>query len=596
MNERKRSLENIFYILKLVMKANPAHIFIMVGISMFARVFNVFFFIYLIKYIYTSIENRLPFRNVAIMITVACLGHVTLHLISAWNQFYYKYKSEPKIFGHIYGLVIEKAVDVDLKKYDEPDFYNSYTRALDETTTRTVEIIKTISDLLGLIAAAVATLIIILAIDPYVLIFAIIPLFNMIYIHKKTNKLYYNMDMENTYHNRRANYVKRVLYEAKYAKEIKLTDIKNVLMKNHSDSYESMQSTIKKYYKKIILFNFIDDFIMRIIVFLGSVLYVTYKIVILGLIALGDYLALINAISSFSYDIFGIVNSIMAFNKQGLYIENLRKFLDYETEDKVVTNNKIEFNGFESLEVENVSFGYEGSMQNVIKNVSFKINKGERIAIVGRNGAGKTTLIKLITRLYKVTTGSIKLNGIDIYEYGKEDYKGLFSTVFQDFKLFALTVEENVLMDKAQNDEHREAVLNSLKQTDAYEFVSKLEKGIDTSVTKEFDDTGIIFSGGQQQKIALSRVYAKNSDVIILDEPSSALDPIAERDMYDRMLKAAEGKTVILISHRLASAQGADKIFVIDNGEIIEWGNHFSLMKAKGKYYDMYSKQAQNYN
>jgi ATP-binding cassette subfamily B protein len=151
-------------------------------------------------------------------------------------------------------------------------------------------------------------------------------------------------------------------------------------------------------------------------------------------------------------------------------------------------------------------------------------------------------------------------------------------------------------MDKASSEEDSLRALHSLEETGADEFISNYEKGIYTSVTREFDDTGIIFSGGQQQKLALSRVYAKDSDIIILDEPSSALDPIAERDMYDHMLKASEGKTVILISHRLASAQSADKIFVMDNGEIVEWGNHDELMTQGGKYYDMYTKQARNYN
>lgn len=594
MSDRKSSFSNILYILKLVFRASPFHVFIEIGIAVFARVFNVFFFIYMIKYIYTCVEQNLPFKNVVVMVTLGCLGHITLHIVSAVHNYYYVNKAEPKIFGYIYGMVIDKAAEVELKKFDEPDFYDSYTRALEETKTRTNDVIRNISNLLGNVAAAISTLLIIISIDPYVIAFSIIPLFNMFYLGKKRNKLYYDMDMESTYHNRRSEYVKRVFYENKYAKEIKITNIKNVLLGQHQESFNQIISISKKYLKKIIGISLIDEFIMQILVRTGAALYITYKITVLGLIALGDYVALLNAVNSLTYDIYSFFNNLMNFNKQSLYIENIRKFLEYEPEIKYDSPEFIPTGPFQRLELQNVSFSYQDANQNVLKNINIVINRGEKIALVGHNGAGKTTLIKLITRLYRATSGTIKLNGIDITKYNK-GYTKMFATVFQDFKLFALTVAENVLMDKAENDEDKKIALHALSQAEAISLVKNTKKGVDTQVTKEFDEKGIVLSGGQQQKLALSRVYARKSEIVILDEPSSALDPIAEREMYNRMMDVSDGKTVILISHRLASTQSADKIYVLEEGEIIEQGNHEKLMAQGGKYCEMYLKQAENY-
>ena len=594
MSNRKSSLSNILYILKLVFQANPFHIFIEIGIAIFARVFNVFFFIYMIKYIYTIVEKNLPFKNVVVMVTLGSLGHITLHIISAVHNYYYVYKTEPKIFGHIYGMVIDKAAEVELKKYDEPDFYDSYTRALEETKTRTNDVIRNISNILGNIAAAISTLLIIVSIDPYVIVFSIIPLFNMFYLGKKRNKLYYDMDMESTYHNRRTEYVKRVFYENKYAKELKITNIKSVLLDHHQESFQKIISITKKYLKKIIGISLIDEFIMQILVHTGAALYITYKITVLGLIALGDYVALLSAVNSLTYDIYSFFNNLMNFNKQSLYIENIRSFLEYEPEIKYDSPECIPISSFGRLEIKDVSFSYNDADKPVLQNINIVINRGEKIALVGHNGAGKTTLIKLITRLYQASSGAIKLNGIDINKFNK-DYTKMFATVFQDFKIFALTVAENVLMDKVENDDDRRSVQKALSQADAKSLLTNAQKGVDTQVTKEFDETGIVFSGGQQQKLALSRVYARESQIVILDEPSSALDPIAEREMYDRMMDVSDGKTVILISHRLASTQSADKIFVLEEGEIIEQGDHETLMAQGGKYCEMYLKQAENY-
>ena len=247
------------------------------------------------------------------------------------------------------------------------------------------------------------------------------------------------------------------------------------------------------------------------------------------------------------------------------------------------------------ISFENVSYHYQGSNQMIIKNLDIRIRKGEHIALVGENGAGKTTLMKLLMGLYPVSDGKILVGGQDISRYEPSAYRDCFGTVFQDFQIFSLPLGENVLMKSPETEEERQLVIDSLEKAQFGEVLEKMPEGIDTYLTKEFDENGFVCSGGQAQKVAIARVFAKNPDVVILDEPSSALDPIAEYNMYCNMMEASEGKTVFFISHRMSSARMADRILFLEHGKIVEEGTHEELLAKNGRYASMFRLQAQNY-
>ncbi|MBR6638811.1 MAG: ATP-binding cassette domain-containing protein [Muribaculaceae bacterium] len=228
-------------------------------------------------------------------------------------------------------------------------------------------------------------------------------------------------------------------------------------------------------------------------------------------------------------------------------------------------------------------------------NLSLKIDKGQTTAIVGKNGAGKSTFVKLLLRFYDADSGEILYNGVNIKEYDIESLRNRFATVFQDYKVFALTIAENVLCKEVETDFDNSTVKRALKNSGADLFVDKLENKESTVLTREFDEKGTGLSGGEQQKLAVARMFAKDFDLAILDEPSSALDPIAEYQMYESLINATKDKTVIYISHRLSSAVLSDKIFVFDDGTVSESGTHEELMAQTQGYYEMFTLQASNY-
>jgi len=276
-----------------------------------------------------------------------------------------------------------------------------------------------------------------------------------------------------------------------------------------------------------------------------------------------------------------------------LYVQKIRDFLN--NEPKLTSNRELPVpKQAKAIELRNVSFAYRNGDANVINNVSLSIAPGEKIALVGYNGAGKTTLIKLIMRLYDPTEGVILADGEDIRVYKVWDYRNSIGTVFQDFMIFAATVKENVILDLPEKAE-TERVKRALEHSGFEDRLATLEHGLDTELTGEFAQDGVNLSGGESQKLAISRVFYKDAGLIILDEPSSALDPIAEYQLNRSMLEAARNKTVIFISHRLSTTRLADKIYMLENGSIVEQGSHEELLAKNGKYAAMWRAQAGQY-
>ena len=359
------------------------------------------------------------------------------------------------------------------------------------------------------------------------------------------------------------------------------------------ESLRDICRAIREYGLKLALFEYVRDETVEVLVYIGSILWTSFRVLTAKTMPLGDALVVINSISTVAFTFQDSIQRLFEFHEHSLYIQNLRYFLEYEP--TIQRDPKgLPVVDFRGLEFHNVSFHYAGQETEVLHQVNLSIQAGEKIALVGQNGAGKSTIVKLLMRLYDPTQGEIRLNGVDIRQYRLDEYRALFGVVFQDYRIFSAPVKENVLLHPC-GDGDEAIVADALQNSGIQEKVRSLPHGMDTVLTREFDEEGAVLSGGEAQKISIARIFAKDCELVIMDEPSSALDPIAEHAMYDNMMRACQNKSVIFISHRLASAAMADRIYLLENGRIVEQGSHAELMRHGGRYQEMFSIQAKNY-
>lgn len=376
-------------------------------------------------------------------------------------------------------------------------------------------------------------------------------------------------------------------------KEIRLYNQRKIFNEEVGGFIQSLKGLFKKIESMNTKYSGIDAFISSL---LGGMVYIFVGLkAISGSISAGSivqYTGSINQFMAGSTEILTSINSIINNNQ---YLQLYIDFLNIEGEKYkgTIPVEKRDDNEYE-IEFRNVSFKYSGTDEYVLKNVSIKLNIGERLAIVGMNGSGKTTFIKLLCRLYDPDEGEILLNGIDIKKYDYEEYMALFSIVFQDFKLFSFSLGQNIAAAVDYDEKFVEKVIEDVG------FIDRLEtmpRGISTPLYKDFDKDGVEISGGEAQKIALARALYKDSPIIILDEPTAALDPIAEFEIYSKFNEIVGTKTTFYISHRLSSCRFCDEIAVFHEGSIIQRGDHEDLLKDEdGKYYELWYSQAQYYN
>jgi ATP-binding cassette subfamily C protein len=298
------------------------------------------------------------------------------------------------------------------------------------------------------------------------------------------------------------------------------------------------------------------------------------------------------AIAGFAEWINRLIGDVAHIRAQNLDVCDFRKFIE-QSEEETSDSLPLPMGPYE-IEFRGVSFRYPGSDIDIYKKLNLKIPMGQRLAIVGHNGAGKTTFVKLLCRLYDVTEGEILLNGINIKCFNKEEYLRLFSAVFQEIKILAFSAGENIALEEKENID-TDRLNQALEQAGVAEKIASLANGADTSLLKFLDDEGVELSGGENQKISIARALYKDGPILVLDEPTAALDALAEYQTYLNFNQMVGQKTAIYISHRLASTIFCDTIAMFEQGEIIEYGSHAELLAKQGKYWDMFETQAKYY-
>ena len=591
----KEVFGNNFFLLKLMFTASPTYIIFMAFDAVRGQLSIFFEHTVGIGYVLEAAEFNYPFKRVAavILILAACieLGMVFTVIVGD----YLGEKEKPKIREKIKMMLYEKAKELDLACYDNPEFYNEQVLAISEVDKQIDRGIQFIQNTLSGITVFVSTGIYFLMRDKVSIFFAVASFVLSFAFNQMYNKLNYLVRIEGIPFTRKRDYVKRIFYLNDYAKEIRLNpDVSDILFERFEEANAEVYKVEKKYANRKFLLGFLRRYVSNAM--FGDVLYISYLV----------FQAAVRGTLSFStvailYNSFGrlkegmrIFTDVYPFaSETSLYVSKIRKFLDYQP--KIVSEEGlIPSDGAKEIELKKVSFAYGDKTDMLLKDIDLHIRPGEKIALVGYNGAGKTTLVKLLMRLYDVKSGEILADGTDIRKYDVKQYRNTIGTVFQDFQIFGGNVRENVILNVDEcSDEVR--IRQALTDSGLINRVNSLPAGLDTELTTEFAKDGVNLSGGESQKLAIARVFYKNAGLMILDEPSSALDPIAEYQLNHAMMEATKDKSVIFISHRLSTTRLADRIIMLENGRIVEQGNHEELLKQNGKYAQMWKVQAGAY-
>ena len=389
--------------------------------------------------------------------------------------------------------------------------------------------------------------------------------------------------------NRRFGYYLTILTEPRYGKDFRFYPIGKFMNKKFED-YGDEQA---KYLKRVGNILGLVGAAQSVLKVIENILIYSYLILktIKNSLPVSKFSLFISCALSFSSVIESMVNTSTSFLRHSQYVAPIMELVDLPL--PLEKKDAIPFEGeIETIEFRNVSFTYPRTTSKILDNVSFKINKGEKISVVGLNGAGKTTIVKLICRLYKINEGEILVNGVNIDHYNYSSYISKISAVFQDFKLFAYSIKENILNEDGDEKEaYQIACKVGLK-----EKIDKLDDGINSLYSKSFDEKGIELSGGECQKVAIGRALHSKSSLIILDEPTSALDPIAEAEIYSSFNNLVQNKTALYISHRMSSSVFCDKVLILNNGKVEDFAPHKELIKKKDSlYYKLFTSQAKNY-
>lgn len=491
----------------------------------------------------------------------------------------------------------KKIMNVEFSHLENPYYLDLKERAVFAIGNQRAmsNIISSVSTALNNIITITGLVIIMMTLSPILVVLLILTILLSLFIYKQFMDYQVNFFQELIPVNRKYGYYVGLSFDDKIQKDIRLYGMNDMLINRVTEYNIEMNSWFSSYYKKqgfyLGLYGVIND--LQAALAYGYVALRVLTNAFGGRIGIGSFTMYVNAAINFSRSTVELGDSLIRLMQTLNYLEPFMEFMSLPDEEMV--DESIEFEGdIETIEFRNVSFSYPGSDIEVLKDISFKINQGEKISIVGLNGAGKTTLVKLICRLYQPKSGEILINGHNIFDYEHKSYMEKIAAVFQDYKLFALSLDENITCDEVNINTER--TMELIEEVGLQDKIENLPNGLASLYGKAYDESGIEMSGGESQKVAIARALYKDASLLILDEPTSALDPLAEADIYENFNKMVGGKTAIYISHRMSSSIFCDKILIIDDGEVIDYDRHRNLLEKKdGLYYKLFNSQSVNY-
>ncbi|MDR0904694.1 MAG: ABC transporter ATP-binding protein/permease [Oscillospiraceae bacterium] len=596
MSEKKKkdkiNFRNLWFMYREIWHVSKLPL-IIIFVQSAANLANTFADVYFLKVVIDGITDSRPFSFFAAVVVIR-LGVMFAYYGIVIGMNYLRQLVQLKTRYHFSMKLYDNVKNIDLASAENAEFFDKYQRAMNETETRAQDMINLITTIVSRLFVFAGIGALLVTIDPLLIALGVAASVVFGALNVISTKIQFKYNMALTSSTRGFDYIKRVFYQPPFAKDIRRTNLPSFMRERFKSRIDNYISAMKKYYPKILGVSLVS--MMGFYLFsTGFVpLFLVYRVVS-GLITIADYTMLTQATQSFSQTLTDAANIVSQLVESSLYIQN---YIDVVTFKSALVSSgaeaKVDAAGTKEIRLDNVTFGYAGGAP-VLNGVNLTVARGEKIAIVGENGAGKTTLVKLIMGLYDPTEGTLSMNGIGYRDINRESLFYSMSVVEQDLQCYALSIRENIALaakDGKIDDKRVDAILERVMLK---EKIDALPHGADTEYTKEFDEEGVEFSGGQLQRLAIARALYNESGLLIMDEPSSALDPLSEQKIYELINEIAEDKTLILISHRLSCVKDMDRIIVMDEGKIIEQGNHATLMDLGGKYFEMFTVQAERY-
>ena len=533
------------------------------------------------------------FRGVTLLVIFQFVYQLFSRLISRLSTLTNNLAGE-LVANHIKQKIMGQAKSVDMASFDRPEFYEKLENANREAGMRPLMILRATFDMISALISAISFILILGALHPLAPLLVILTalptaVVNCVYRHRSFRYMRHHSKER-----RQMEYFSSQLVDKDKAKEVRIMGLSDTFF----DRYRAAFATYFRGIRKLAFSENAWQLAAAAVSLLGNavlLLYVIYSVTA-DIGTIGDFSLYSGALSSIVSAVGTVVLSMASIYEGTLFIDNMMIFMrEKPTIVPTITPARIPQDGPHTIEFRHVSFAYPGGRGNVIKDVSMTLRTGETLVLVGLNGAGKTTLIKLLTRLYDPTEGVILLDGHDLREYDVESLYNLFGVIFQDFGRYAVTARENIAFGDIRRAAAEGEIEAAGERGEADAFVRDLPNGYDTPLQRFFEENGTELSGGQWQKLAIARAFYKKSAVLILDEPTASLDPMAEAAVFDRFAAAGGDKITILVSHRLSGATSAKAIAVMEDGCLVEYGSHRELMEKRERYHHLFSVQARHY-
>lgn len=532
-----------------------------------------------------------PFHIVAAAaVTLTVAGFLNSAIFKLARAYFTKQKTSISLQAN--REIYEKAVHVDYKYIDDPKYYDNFAWAVEEYSTQLGKARGFLIDFAQCTLSIILLGTLIATLGPWILLIEVVQMLLHVVVNKYLNVISIKYKEDLIPVDRRLGYFHRLFYLKEYAADMKSTMLGKIAGESYDNCGEQKLKVQAKYVWKIELLYILHEAILfstEIII----MLYIIKNIIAGNIPEVAMYMTLMLSFYRLDSKIDMLTYLLKDANVLSMNVERIRKFFKLESKiENDVGPDKVQpESGCFSVELKDVGFSYDNSDFS-LSNLNLSIQPGEKIAIVGENGAGKSTFMKLLLRLYDVNSGTIYINGRPIKDYDVRRMRSRIGVAFQNTNIYAMSFADNIAL---YHPVTAEKMRETAKQLGLDDVLKKNCADYNAQLTREFFEDGILLSGGEAQKVGLSRVMSGDFSLLLLDEPSSALDPLAEYKLSEAILSAANQTTTIMVSHRLSSVRDADRIIVMDHGQICESGTHSALMEAKGKYYEMFTKQAENY-